>query len=143
MLDIRELLDYDIVKVYRATAEDLEKVLIESVEYEKGVPKYRFTGRYHDDGELTDMAIVQGHGKRVQALLDENQYMVEAAWLDGKMTRYMLHGTSHKHVASIRQYGLRAGGGWKDRAFIFLVPEREDSHDHPLLRHGTRLCSQN
>ena len=53
------------------------------------------------------------------------------------MTQYLLHGTSHKYVASIRRNGLRADGGWKDRAFIFLVPGREDSHDHPLLRHGT------
>ena len=72
------------MKVYRAISEDLERVIIESVEYEEGMPKHRFTGRYDDDGELYGMAIVQGHGKEIQELLDENQYMVEAAWLDGK-----------------------------------------------------------
>ena len=138
MLDIRELLDYEVLKVYNATAEDLEKVIVESVEYEEdGTAKNRFHALYDNDGKLTDMAIVQGHGKRVQALLDENQYMTEAAWNDGIMTRYLLHGTSRKYVASIRKNGLRAGGGWKDRAFIFLVPERPGSYDHPLLRHGT------
>ena len=46
MLDIRELLDYEVVKIYNTTVEDLEQVLIESVEYEEdGTEKKRFRPR--------------------------------------------------------------------------------------------------
>ena len=42
-LDVRELLDYEVLKVYNATIEDLEQVIEESVEYEEdGTPKRRF-----------------------------------------------------------------------------------------------------
>ena len=51
----------------------------------------------------------------------------------------MLHGARHEYAAGIRRHGLFAGGGWKDRAFIFLVPEIEGSWDHPELRHGTEV----
>ena len=68
--------------------------------------------------------------------------MTPAFWGDDLMTEFLLHGTQRKYVANIRKYGLKAGGGcfggpWKDRAFIFCVPERPDTHDHPLLRHNT------
>ena len=53
------------------------------------------------------------------------------------MTEFLLHWTKRRNVAGIRKHGLKAGGPHGDRAFIFLVPEREDSFDHPLLRHGT------
>ena len=120
MLDVRELLDYEVLKAYNATTEDLERVVIESVEYEKGgTPKHRFHALYDTNNRLTDMAAVQGRGDEVQALLDESQYMTKVHYDDGIMTPYLLHGASRKYVASIRKNGLRAGGGWKDRAFIF------------------------
>merc|ERR1712051_630004 len=85
------------------------------------------------------MRICQGHSTYVQQFLSEGQYMTEADWGDHLMTDYFLHGTKRKNVPSIRQNGLKAGGPHGDRAFIFLVPERENSFDHPLLRHGTEV----
>ena len=87
MLDIRELLDYEVVKAYNTTEEDLEQVLIESVEYEEdGTEKKRFRPRRDAQGRLTDMGCVQGHGDEVQTLRDENLYMTRAFWGDGLMT---------------------------------------------------------
>ena len=97
MLDIRVLLDQEVVKAYNTTEEDLEQVLIESVEYEEdGTEKKRFRPRRDAQGRLTDMAVVQGHGDDIQERLDENQYMTPAFWGDGLMTEYILHGTQVK-----------------------------------------------
>ena len=138
MVDIRELLAYEVVKAYNTTIDDLEQVLEESVETERdGTLKYRFDCLRDSEGNLTDMSIVQGHSDEVQACLAENHYMTEAYWGDNLMTEYFLHGTKKEYVSNIRKNGLKAGGGRTDRAFIFLVPERENSFDHPLLRHGT------
>ena len=67
MLDIRELLDYEVVKAYNTTIDDLEQVMEESIETEKdGTLKYRFDCLRDSEGNLTDMSIVQGHGDEVQ-----------------------------------------------------------------------------
>ena len=138
MVDIRELLAYEVVSAYYTTVDDLERILEESVETESdGTLKYRFDCLRDSEGNLTDMSAVQGHSDYVQRYLSEDQYMTRAFWGDNLMTEYFLHGTKKEHVSNIRKNGLRAGGGRTDRAFIFLVPERENSFDHPLLRHGT------
>ena len=94
MLDVRELMDYEVVKVYNPTLGDLERVIAESVEYEDdGTEKKRFRARRDAQGRITDMAVVQGHGDEVQEKLDENQYMCRAYWGDGIMTEFALHGT--------------------------------------------------
>ena len=72
MLDIRELLDYEVVNAYNTTEEDLEQVLMESMEYEEDcTDKKRFRPHRDAQGRLTDMGCVQGHGDEVQALPDE------------------------------------------------------------------------
>ena len=67
MLDIRDLLDYEVVKAYNTTIEDLEQVIEESVEYEEdGTSKRRFHALRDSQWKLNDMAAVQGHGDEVQ-----------------------------------------------------------------------------
>ena len=72
MVDIRELLAYEVVKAYNTTIDDLEQVLEESVETEKdGTLKYRFDCLRDSEGNLTDMSILQGHSDQVQKYLAE------------------------------------------------------------------------
>ena len=137
-VDVREILSYEVVSAYRTTMADLEEVLEVSMETENdGTLKHRFEGLRDSEGNLTDIRVCQGHSTYVQQFLTEGLYMTPAFWGDPFMTAHLLHGTRKRNVAGIRQNGLKAGGTHGDRAFIFLVPERPDSWDHPLLRHGT------
>ncbi len=63
--------------------------------------------------------------------------MERAEWGDARITKCVLHGTFRRYAGAITRTGLRAGGGWKDRAFIFLVPMLPGARDHPGLRSGT------
>ena len=70
MVDIRELLAYEVISAYRTTIDDLEEVIEESVETEKdGTLKYRFDSLRDSEGSLTDMSVVQGHSRYVQKRL--------------------------------------------------------------------------
>ena len=51
-----ELLDYNLLNVYEAAAEDLVEVIRVSVEWKIGQPKYRSPGRYGAEGNLIAMA---------------------------------------------------------------------------------------
>ena len=81
MVDIRELLAYEVVSAYNTTVDDLEQILEESVETERdGTLKYRFDCLRDSEGNLTDMSVVQGHSDYVQKCLSEDQYMTPAFW---------------------------------------------------------------
>ena len=60
--------------------------------------------------------------------------MDRAEWGDARMTQYMLHGTFRKYARAISRQGLKGGGGWKDSAYIFLVPMIPGRRHHPGLR---------
>ena len=137
-LPVDELLDYDFLRVFEATVADLEQVLADGREIKHdGTVKERFKGHYDGNNQLIALASTQGHSDVVQARLDERLYMEPAYWGDGRMTKIMLHGTFRKHWASVSRGGLKAGGGWKDRAFIFLVSLEDGVMQHPGLRANT------